>query len=128
MRRSTAILATVALGAMLATGSATTSMARGGGGGGHGGGGFGGGHAGFGGRGGFGGDGGFGGHGFASGGLGSHGIFSGTHVMGRDRLGTGPRWRRGIGWFGRDDDYWGPFSYCEFPGLYRYTYPYEYCP
>jgi hypothetical protein len=48
MKRATTILATVALGAMLATGSATMSMARGGGGG-HGGGGhggdFGGGHS-----------------------------------------------------------------------------------
>ena len=45
MRNSTAILATVALGAVLAIGSATASMAHGGGGGfGGGGGGFSGGH------------------------------------------------------------------------------------
>jgi hypothetical protein len=35
MKRSTTVLATIALGAMLATGSATASMARGGGHGGH---------------------------------------------------------------------------------------------
>ena len=90
MRNSTAILATVALGAVLAIGSATASMAHGGGGGG---GGFGGGHGGGFGGGGF--HGGFGGgatplimgHGGGVGGGGFHGGFSGRAaplIMGND--------------------------------------------
>ena len=89
MKRVTAVLATIALGAMLATGTATASMAHGGGGGGggHGGGGFGGGHMG-----GFGG-GHFGGFG------GSH--FGGAGFDGRGFHGHGFRGRGGLGrWLG----------------------------
>ncbi len=140
MKKITAALATIALGAMLATGSATMSMAHGGGGGhggGFGGGGFGGGghSASMGGGGHFGGFGGghFGGGGFGGehgvgiagggriAGLGGEAHVHGVHV--RD----GHRFRRGRG-FGSDyyDD-----GYCGYP----YPYPYEgylglypYCP
>ncbi|MER9235024.1 hypothetical protein NKI56_23505 [Mesorhizobium sp. M0622] len=118
MKRSTTILATIALGAMLATGSATVSMARGGGGGGggHGGGGFGGGgHAAGMGGGDFGGGrgGGFGGH---SASIGRDIHVSGSHV-------GGYRFRRGRG-YGSDfygDDYCGyPYPYHEYQGLFPY--------
>ena len=100
MKNSTAILATVALGAVLAVGAATASMARGGGGGGgHMGGGGGGGHMGGGGSipfimnhggGSFGGGRSFGGHPFVMNHGGGRGFgmrhgFNGDHGFGRGR-------------------------------------------
>ena len=136
MTRTSTILTTVALGAMLAAGTATDSMARGGGGGGgHGGGG--GGHG--------------GGwswrrrrlrwrwHGFGGGGRlrrRSHGM-SGGFGHGFGGFGVGhsvqderwPLWRP-FPWasedFGRDDDFGVRGTACEYP--YRYDLPYNYCP
>lgn len=129
MRSLTAMLATIALGVMVAAGPATVSMARGGG--------HGGGHGGFGGH-GLGGHGGFGSHGFSGHGFrgGAHpfgGMFRGTHGInhfGINHFGDHFRGRhlRGFRRFGHNDRFWGPFYYCEFPGLYRHTYPYAYCP
>ncbi|MFB9983920.1 BA14K family protein [Mesorhizobium kowhaii] len=111
MKNSAAILATVALGAVLAIGSATASMARGGEMGGHGGGGMGGGHGG-----------GMGGgtpsimnHGSGSGGSrsfgGSHGFGDGHHDFhGRHDANA----FFGFGPFAYDD---GTAAYCE--RLYR---------
>ncbi|MEI9424158.1 hypothetical protein O7A70_23605 [Mesorhizobium sp. Cs1299R1N1] len=123
MRKVTAILATLALGAALATGTATVSMARGGGGGGHGGG-FGGGHSI---GGGFSGGHGFGGHGLGGGARAFGGIagsravarnFGVNHAVaiGHDRV-AARDFRRDR----RDDQYWGPYPYCEYP--YRYDVP-----
>ena len=96
MRKSATILAITALGAMLAAGSATESMARGGGG--HGGGGHsvGGSHGDFGSRGG-----GIFGHGGVGGFGVSHGHFGDRRGHVRD--------------FRRDDNYWGPYYSCEYP-------------
>jgi hypothetical protein len=90
MRKSTLILTTIALGAALAIGSVSDSMARGGGGGGggHGGGGFG--------------DGG-GGHGFGGG---------GDHGFGDRGFG------RGYGGFGGWWDDWDPDDYPYYYGGY----------
>jgi hypothetical protein len=68
MRKSVTALAVLALGAMVAVGSATESMARGGGGGGHGGGGHGDGH---------------GSHSGSFGGDGGRGFDGGDHNSGR---------------------------------------------
>ena len=136
MTRSATILATIALGAMLATGTATVSMARGGGhgGGGHGGGGhiIRGGH-GFGGH-GFGRGhaiGGFGGHGFG----GHHGVlgdnrgfgFRGHGFRGHHHFRGGFRGRHGFrgGWGG---PWWYGNNYCGLPYPYYPAYPYAYCP
>jgi hypothetical protein len=95
MRNSTNILATIALGAVLAIGAASASMARDNHGGGHMGGGFGGDHSGgatpfFMNRGGgYGGGRGFGGHHF--------GGFRGRHDSGGAFFGFGPFW---------SDQYW----------------------
>jgi hypothetical protein len=138
MKTSTTILATIALGAMLATGSATASMARGGGGGGggggHGGGGFGGGgHAES-----FGGDdvgghaGGFGGGhvgALGSGHLG--GIGRGAHATGlaHGRVYHAGR-RHGINRGFTDPDMYGDY-FCESPYPYNRYYGldglYPYC-
>ena len=109
MRKSTAILTTLALGAVLAIGSVSDSMARGGGGGGHGGGfgggGFGGGDHGFGG--GFGGD----DHGFGSGfRIGDHGFSD--RGLGERGFGRGYRGYDGYGggwWDGWGPDYYYPY-------------------
>ena len=86
MRKSTAILATIALGAVLAIGSVSDSMARGGGGGG--GGGFGGGGA----------------HGFGCGGFGGGDHGFGDRGFGRDYGGFG-------GWWDDGDPYYYPDYY-----------------
>ena len=119
MRRSTTILMTVALGAMLAAGSATESMARGGGGGG----GFAGGHG--------------GGSAAVKSGLASHGIggrgvaFAGHHTTGMSRgvthrVGTvGHHYRRGY------RRHYGSDFYCGAPYPYQYynpASPYSYDP
>jgi hypothetical protein len=129
MKKTAAILATVTLGTVLALGSATVSMAHGGGGGhgggfggGHGfGGGFGGGHGGFGGGHAFG-----GGHGFGGGfgpGFGGHPLFL-NHGYGMSHGFVGPFFRQGYGArrFGRhdfgdfwwDDPYWGTDAYWDY--------------
>ena len=113
MRKSATILAIAALGAMLAAGSATESMARGGGG--HGGGGhsFGGSHGDFGG----------GGHGSRGGGIFGHGGVGGFGVS-HGHFGD----RRGhVRDFRRDDNYWGPYYSCEYP--FRWNSPLydDYC-
>ncbi|UVK40718.1 hypothetical protein LHFGNBLO_002227 [Mesorhizobium sp. AR10] len=114
MKRSTTILATIALGAMLATGSATVSMARGGG---HGGGGFdfgGGGHGENMGGGGY-----VGGFGRGDGGdFGSHPVTvrGGNHFGGHE---FGRRHGRGSDFY--DDGYCGyPYPYYEYRGLFPY--------
>ena len=138
MKTSTTILATIALGAVLATGSAYASVARGGGGG-HGGGGFGGGggHAeGFGGghMGGFG-----GGHMGGSGGdhVGAHGsghmggIGRGAHAAGftHGRARHADR-RHGFNRGFIDPEIYGDY-YCENPYPYNRYYGldgmYPYC-
>ena len=116
MTRSATILATIALGAMLATGTATVSMARGGGhgGGGHGGGGH---HIIRGGHGFHGGGHGFGGHHFRGGFRGHH------HFRGGFR---GRGFRRG--WGGWGGPWWYGNNYCGLPYPYYPAYPYAYCP
>ena len=116
MKNATKILATVALGAVLAAGSATASMARGGGGGGHGGapfamnhgGGFGGAHS-------------FGARPFAMNHGGDRG-FGMRHDFNRDHRFDA---RRHFGRFGDDDDnfaffgfgpFWGPGQYWAYNG------------
>jgi len=114
MKRATTILATIALSAMLATGSATVSMARGGGGhggGGHGGGFGGGGHSesmiGGGHRGGFGG----------SEAFSSHAAHLGGGVRGADGRGFGRDHRRGSDFY--DDGYCGyPYPDYEYLGFF----------
>jgi hypothetical protein len=114
MKRSTTILATIALGAMLATGSATVSMARGGGGGGggHGGGGHGG-----------------GGHSESMGGGGHGGGFSGFSGRAAS-IGAGARGGDGHG-FGRDHRRGDVYEdgYCGYPYPYEgYLGPFTFCP
>ena len=116
MRKSATILAITALGAMLAAGSATESMAHGGGGGGgHGGGGnsFAGSRGDF-------------GHGSRSGGIfGRDGTFNSAHGFATSHSFAD---RRGhFRDFRRDDNYWGPYYSCEYP--FRWNSPLydEYC-
>jgi hypothetical protein len=129
MRNSTTILATIALGAVLAIGSATASMARGGGGG-FGGhpftmshGGFGGGRS-FGGHpftmshGGFGGGRSFGGHPFMMSHRGDRG-FGMRHGFNGDHRFHG---RRHFGRFHDRDDFDGFFGFAPFLGLGPYGY------
>jgi hypothetical protein len=124
MRKSATILAKAALGAMLAAGSATESMAHGGDGG-HGGGGDhgGGGHSFVGSRGDVGGS----GHGSRGGGIFGHdGIFNSAHGFATshsrfaDRSGHFRDFRR-------DDSYWGPYYSCEYPFRWNSPLYYEYC-
>jgi hypothetical protein len=119
MRKSASILMITALGAMVAVGSATESMAHGGGhaGGDHGGQGFVGGRGDFGAR-----DNGF--HGGAV--FGRGGIFNSAHglAMNHSRFADRRDHFRG---FPHDDNYWGPYYSCEYP--FRWSAPLynEYC-
>ncbi|CAN7259682.1 hypothetical protein LJR231_001133 [Phyllobacterium sp. LjRoot231] len=123
MRKSATAIAIVALGAMLAAGSATESMAHGGGGGGgggHGGGGDhgGGGHSFGGSRGDFGG----GDHGSHGGGIFGRGIFGSDRgfATSHDRIADRRDHFRD---FRRDDNY--GYYFCEYP--YRWDYSVDYC-
>ncbi|WP_271899238.1 hypothetical protein [Candidatus Phyllobacterium onerii] len=117
MRKSATILAITALGAMLAAGSATESMAHGGGGG-HGGGG----NSFAGSRGDFGGS----GHGSRSGGIfGRDGTFNSAHGFATSHSFAD---RRGhFRDFRRDDNYWGPYYSCEYPLRWNSPLYDEYC-
>lgn len=108
MRNSTTILATIALGAVLAIGSATASMARGGN---HGG--FGGGHS-------------FGGHSFTM----NHGGFGGGRGFGMRHGFNGDHHfdgRRHFGRFRGRGDFDGFLGFAPFLGLGQYEADPGYC-
>lgn len=107
MRKSATILAITALGAMLAAGSVTESMAHGGGGG----------HGFVGSRGDFGGS----GRDSRGGGIfGGDRGFATSHSRIADR-------RDHFRDFRRDDNYWGPYYSCEYPFRWNSPLYYDYC-
>jgi hypothetical protein len=113
MRKSATILMVTALGAMVAVGSATESMAHGGGG--HGGGG----HGFAAGRGDFG--------GVRGGGVfGRGGIVNSAHGLAMDHSHFADR-RDHFRRFPHDDNYWGPYYSCEYPFRWNSPLYYEYC-